>query len=280
MWSVCTVTYGDYPDLISKTLKSLHEQYNSRVQDIRIGLNDVSEATFDAVMRWCSTFRLCPVYVYQEVNNKNVGKYALMRRMFYEHPSPLTDSEAVMWFDDDSYLGPGVGDSWWDTVESALARSTVVGLTHYISSRGNQYLGIKDQPWYTDAVVNKRHRFAFATGAWWVAKAPFLYRWDYPFKEIYHNGGDSILGELCRQQSAVVYDFKHFAQCNAKCCLKGAARDDGVVQVNVGGREGRRGIGKKTADEVYPWHFYGEREQSYEHHNFDVRIYKFDGLHS
>jgi hypothetical protein len=271
------MTYGDYPELIGKTLDSIHDQFNARVKDIRIGLNAVSEASHDVVMQWCSTFKLCPVYVYQEVDNENVGKYPLMRRMFYERPSPLEDFDAVMWFDDDSYLDSGVGDAWWDQVDNALSSSTVVGLRHFIGSRGNQSQGIAEQSWYGGHSLNKRHRFTFATGAWWIAKAPFLRRWDYPFEEIYHNGGDSILGELCRQQSAVIHDFKSFAQCHAKCCYKGVDHH-GVVHVNVGGREGRRGIGIKPVEEIYPWHFHGEKPENYDRHCFDIRIYKFNGI--
>ena len=278
MWSVCTMTYGDYPELIGKTLDSIHDQFNARVQDIRIGLNEVSEDSFARVMRWCEGFRLCPVYVYQEVDNRNVGKYPLMRRMFYERPSPLKEAEGIMWFDDDSYLDDGVTDAWWDKVENVSRTSAVVGLQHFMGTRGNQWQGIMDQPWYQEQKIQKRHRFTFITGGWWLAKAEFLEEWDYPFPEIYHNGGDSILGELCRQQRASILDFKEGAQCHADCCYKKVDRR-GVVHVNVGGRKGRRGIGKKVADEVYPWQFYGERPETYDHHQFDIRMYKYDGVH-
>ena len=278
MWSVCTMTYGDYPELIGKTLDSIHDQFNARVQDVRIGLNEVSEASFDRVMRWCERFKLCPVYVYQEVDNRNVGKYPLMRRMFYERPSPVEGAEAIMWFDDDSHLDAHVTDDWWDKVEGISRDHTVVGSKHFIVSRGNQSQGIMTQPWYADQKVQKRHRFTFITGAWWLARSEFLGRWDYPFPEIYHNGGDSILGELCRQQSASIFDFKDGAQCHADCCDKGHDRR-GVVHINEGGRKGRRGIGKKAADEIYPWQFHGERPENHDHHQFDIRMYKFDGVH-
>lgn len=277
-WSVCTVTYGDYPQLICKTLDSLHEQFNARIKDIRIGLNAVSDESFERVMSWCEQFRLCPVYVYQEVDNKNVGKYPLMRRMFYEHPSPLEKSEAVMWFDDDTYLDSDVTDKWWDEVEKASEGVTLLGLKHAIHCRGNQEQGISEQLWYKGHEVKKRHRMKFMTGAWWLARSEFLNSWDYPFTEVYHNGGDSILGELCRQQEAPMFDFKSGAQCHAKCCYKDKDRS-GVVHVNVGGREGRRGLGKKSADEVYPWQFYGEPTTTKnQHHMFDIRMYSFNGV--
>jgi|TARA_R110000824_G_scaffold82768_15_gene207526 hypothetical protein len=271
------MTYGDYPDLIGKTLDSLRDRFNARVKDIRIGLNGVSDDSFERVMSWCEQFRLCPVYVYQEVDNQNVGKYPLMRRMFYERPAPVHESDAVMWFDDDTFLDGWVKDKWWDSVAKASEGVTLMGLKHSINCRGNQAKGIAEQLWYTGSEVKRRHKMQFMTGGWWLADSNFLSRWDYPFTAIYHNGGDSILGELCRQQSATMFDFKSGAQCHAECCYKNKNRR-GVVHVNEGGRKGRRGIGKKVADEVYPWQFYGEAEESIQHHLFDIRMYSFNGV--
>ena len=280
MFSVCTVTYGDYPELIRRTLESITVSIpaESCVKDIRIGLNEVSDASFQYVMDWAGRFgSCCPVLVYRPVGNANVGKYPLMRRMFQEEPSVFSRAEFVMWLDDDSYFDLREPiQAWWDNVHHSLEEHTVVGLTHYMMSRGNQYVGISKQPWYTGKTVPRRHRFKFATGAWWATHSSFLKKWDYPFLEIYHNGGDSILGELCRQQEAPIHNFTG-AQCHAKCCYKGADRND-VVHVNVGGREERRGIGKKKSEEVFPWNFYGVKELSYKHHNFDLEVYKFDGV--
>ena len=276
MFSICTVTYGDYPELIKKTLDSLKANFSenpSHIRDVRIGLNAVSDSTFEYVMGWAGTFGLCPVFVYQEVNNQNVGKYPLMRRMFQEEPA-VKLSDCVLWLDDDTYFKK-VPSSWWERVFDLSAQHTVVGLVHYIVSRGNQSLGVKEQPWFTGHEMLKRHKFKFATGAWWTAQYDFLQKWDYPFLEVYHNGGDSILGELCRQQNASIFDFKEGAQCNARCCYKGIDQD-GVVHINVGGRAGRRGIGKKPADEVYPWHYHGERPEDFSHHNFDLKVYEFN----
>lgn len=276
MFSICTTAYGDYPDLISRTLNSIKGHFHGHIKDVRIGLNSVSDASLKCVLDWAGFFRYCPVYIYQEVNNVNVGKYPLMRRMFREEPSPLNESKFIMWLDDDSYFD-GVTDDWWNRVYALLGKHTVVGLTHYIVSRGNQYIGITEQPWYTGEQLQRRHKFKFATGAWWCAHSELLDKWDYPFIDVYHNGGDSILGELCRQQSASIVDFKEGAQCHARCCYKGVNRRN-VVHVNVGGREGRRGIGKKKAEEVYPWSLHGSEQPISYNHNFDLKVYKFDAI--
>ena len=282
MFNICTVTYGDYPELIGRTLESIKVSIplESCVKDIRIGLNEVSDASFQYVMDWAAHFgRCCPVFVYRPVGNVNVGKYPLMRRMFQEEPTVFSESEFVMWLDDDSYfdLSESLQD-WWNHVSCCLQEHTVVGLIHHIRSRGNQHLGIKEQPWYTGKSIDGRHRFRFATGAWWAARSSFLEKWDYPFSEIHHNGGDSILGELCRQQEASICDLKLMAQCHAKCCYKGVDRND-IVHVNVGGREGRRGLGQKASEEIYPWMLHGTDKLFFDQHNFDLEVYRFDEIH-
>ena len=282
MFSVCTVTYGDYPELIRRTLESIKVNIppESYVKDIRIGLNEVSDASFQYVMDWASYIgHYYPVFIYHPVGNVNVGKYPLMRRMFQEEPTVFSAAEFVMWLDDDSYfdLQEPLQD-WWDHVRSCLQEHTVVGLIHYMRHRGNQHLGIKEQPWYTGKAIDRGYQFRFATGAWWAAQSSFLEKWDYPFLEVYHNGGDSILGELCRQQEATIYDLKLVAQCHAKCCYKGLDRE-GVVHVNIGGRAGRRGLGKKSSDEIYPWMLHGTGKEFYDNHNFDLEVYRFDEVH-
>lgn len=286
MFSICTMTYGDYPDLIGRTLDSLKavilgdQQSDAHVTDVRIGLNEVSDSSLHRVMDWAGHVgRYCPVFVYHPTDNANVGKYPLMRRMFQEEPSVFKESKFVMWLDDDSYFDLGESSQdWWEHVNRCLEDHTLVGLIHHIRSRGNQHAGIKEQPWYNGHPVERAHKFRFATGAWWAAHSSFLEKWDYPFTEVYHNGGDSILGELCRQQEASICDMKSVAQCHAKCCYKGVDRDC-VVHVNVGGRAGRRGLGKKASDEVYPWMLHGTGKDVYDKHSFDLKVYRFDEIH-
>jgi hypothetical protein len=271
MFSVCTVAYGDYPDLLRKTLDSIQDtRPPGLVTDIRIGLNDVSQATFDYVMEYCGNRALdtnCYVYVPPE----NVGKYPLMRRMFYDQERPL--DKLVMWFDDDSYLDPQANHVWWREAEQQGQLAVVMGVVHTIRQRGNQWRGIQTQPW-ARLKVHAGHSFRFATGGWWTAKRDFLTEWGYPFWEIHHNGGDSILGELVRHRAAAVSKFK-LAKCHCESCLKKPkSHPPGVVHVNVGGRQGRRGLGRKN--EVYPWQNFGVRNNDLSYHNFELKIYRFE----
>ncbi len=269
MFSVCAIFYGDYPALALRLLNSLTESTN--VADFRFGLNAVSQATKDHIHAWAlQKMHKVPVYVYEEEAGKNLGKYPLMRAMFKDSYK-LADK--IMWFDDDSYVDSQAGLPWWDSVLIVSKNKTQVGALHYIMQRNKQYEVIKQQDWYNNKVINEKHRFYFATGGWWVADTDFILKWDYPFPALYHNGGDSILGELIRQQNGVLYHYSLGVKCHCEGCVKRHNPEQkAVVHINVGGRAGRRGIGK--SGERYIWSD-GNPEPSLVHQNFNLRILRY-----
>lgn len=269
MFSVCAVIYGDHLPLAEKLLDSL--RFNSHVEDIRLGLNSVSPATLSYVHSWAQEqMRVQPVLIFEPTENRNVGKYPLMRQMF--RYGEIADR--IMWFDDDSYLDPTAGLKWWDAADAVSSKATQVGSIHLIMQRGRQFEVIEQQPWFRGKPVNKRHRFKFITGGWWIAQTKYLKQWDYPFPALYHNGGDSILGELIRQQGKKLQSFPGHMQCHCEACSKKGIRfDQPVVHINVGGRKGRRGIG--VTDEKYIWAD-GNPNPSLAHQNFDMKVYRYE----
>lgn len=254
--SVCVLLYGPYPQLAERLLASIEDSNppHKLLADIRIGVNAVCSDTRKLVWDFAGNKMLhVPVYVYDA--GYNVGKYPLMRRMFYDPARPV--AERIMWFDDDSYLTTA-GPAWWRQVNQLAERHVLVGQTWTIRQRGRQYLGIQAQPWYTGKPVSESHKFFFCTGGWWVADSGFLKRWDYPFLELYHNGGDSILGELVRQQGGKIAKF-----------------DSGLV-INEGGRKSRRGIAVALREEVYPWQNYADGQgPDLSKHDFNCTIHTF-----
>jgi hypothetical protein len=274
-FSVCSVLYGDFPALAAKLLGSLAQSPCREVSDYRFGLNAVSQATHDLVLDFCSR-QAVPCHLY--CPPQNVGKYPLLRRMLYDEDRPVACW--LMWFDDDSYLDEQCGDNWWQGVAQELRGSNalLLGVPHRIKQRGAQHLGIQAQPWYTGQPVNPGHRFLFAQGAWWVAESAFLRDWNYPFPEIFHNGGDSILGELVRQRQAH-FHYSKLAVCHCEACLRphhGAAplAYEGKVHLNVGGRKGRRGIG--VDGETYPWQNYVPGQAPcLDHHQFVCQVHSY-----
>jgi len=269
MFSVCALFYGDYPDLAKRLLDSL--KVNAHVQDFRLGLNQVGQRTLDYIHSWAlQQHHQQKVYIYSEVNGANIGKYPLMRQMLRDRAV----ASRVMWFDDDSYVDPAAGKEWWNLAHEISRNKLQVGAVHLITQRNKQYEVIQQQPWFTGKAINAKHRFQFATGGWWIADSAFLLRWDYPFPALYHNGGDSILGELVRQQGHTVTRFHGGVQCHCESCLRhGTAQCKPVVHINVGGRKGRRGIG--VQNERYIWAD-GNPCPPLTHQNFNMKVSRYE----
>lgn len=268
MFSVCMLFYGDYPELARRLLESL--RVHNYVQDFRIGLNAIGPETRDLVYTWGrGKSRQTPTRIYEAENFANLGKYPLMRAMLRDQPlAPRT-----MWFDDDSYLDPTCGLEWWDQAVQVSDDAVQVGAVHSIRQRHHQHTVICQQPWYTGLPVGAKHLYTFATGGWWIAQSEFLLKWDYPFPALHHNGGDSILGELIRQQRQRLVRFSAGTQCHCEsCAAKGLRTGVPVVHINVGGRKGRRGLG--VTDEQYVWAD-GQAQPSLEHQNFNLRVLRY-----
>jgi hypothetical protein len=267
MFTVCALLYGDYPALAERLLSSLPQQNCSVIEEFRIGLNAVSTATETLVQRWAARqAEHWPVTVFK--TEQNPGKYPMMRQML----QPKTATH-LMWFDDDSFLDSGA--SWWQLVADKVCAAgpdfVQLGIPHAIRQRGEQYAAIRQQPWY-QYPVSKSHHYRFITGGWWVADAAFLRRWDYPFKGLHHNGGDSILGELIRQQNRTLHSFPEGARCHCEAHIQKELYDYRfpVVHINVGGRKGRRGLGRQN--EVYIWE---DGDITRQYGNFQLEITKF-----
>ena len=276
MFSVCTVAYGPHTDLLRKLLDSIVMSQPPRgmITDLRIGLNDVSPETFNLVMQFCGN-RMTGTNCYVYVPAKNVGKYPLMRRMFYDQKAPL--AKLVMWFDDDSHLGPAVGSVWWQKAVAATSSTVMIGRTHALAQRRQQYKMIPRQPWFGSKHVHEKHVYFFVTGGWWVTQSTNLTKFDYPWPDIHHNGGDSMLGEMMRQQGIRLANFQ-YADCHCDACLgksRPVNRPD-CVQINVGGLSGRRGIGKRN--EFYVWQDGKPTDRS--HQIFDCTVYRFQACSS
>lgn len=277
MFSVNVLLYGDYPALAYRVLQPLRTAPAELVKDLRIGLNAVSPKVKDIVFDFCGRdFLRAPCYVYE--TEHNVGKYPLMRRMFKDSKRPLADH--IMWFDDDSYLGRSVGSGWWYAVMATLSGSNLgmLGVVHYIRPRGNQLLGMRQQPWYTGKPLHN-DQFKFITGGWWAGRSDFILQHDYPFEELHHNGGDSILGALCQQQDIRIETFADtICHCQSDGCVRKAAMlGDGHSMVHINHAE-RRGLGSRRQDEVYIWQGYQPGMVDFSHHmlhNFQCKVYSF-----
>lgn len=217
MFSVCVLLFGDNVALAARCLNSITTSAAwDLIRDIRIGLNAVSDSTLSLVRAQAAKCKV-PVYVYREINNRNVLKYPMMRRMLYDPVRPMR-AEWVMWFDDDSYIYDHNPDWWRDVAlvcecRNAALLGSVYRPTYQFSVK--ERAAIAKQPWYAGALMPASHKPQFCTGGWWVAKPSILATWDYPFPVICHNGGDVLLGELCRQQGYAISNYNSGVSINA-----------------------------------------------------------------
>lgn len=221
-FSVCVLLYGDYPKLADRCLSTLGVAlFNGKqyVEDVRIGLNVVGDATRKIAEQWADRMwdkqRLRTIFY---IPDRQVGKYPLMRRMFYDESNPL--AEIVMWFDDDTYFA-SYPPEWWPDIRAKLEGNHMVGQCRWaMPMQGNQWEWIKTQPWYNPAVglpsrIHGRHAFRFCQGAWWVIRRAVLHDLNWPVPELHHNGGDSMLGEALRHQGLEMAPYDQGLRINA-----------------------------------------------------------------
>lgn len=213
-FTVCVLLFGNHPDLAERCLRSIVQRADwTLVKDIRIACNGISQETVDIVHTVTSKIPT-DVAVHVYAADANRFKYPMMRRMLYDVANPVI-TQFIMWFDDDSYIDPSVTVSWWNDVYRTAQKAAVTGAIYRIPPRGNQLVNIMKQPWYGKLEWPAGYRFRFATGGWWVARTRFLQSNDYPFRQIVHNGGDVMLGELCRQRNETIASFVKGIHINA-----------------------------------------------------------------
>lgn len=254
MFSGNVLLYGDHPHLAARCLSSIVTTADwPYIDELRIGLNAVSLATRTIAL---TVAKALPVtcHIYEESQARNVWKYPMMRRMFHDPERPLSSTH-IMWFDDDSYVLPDV--FWWRDTAAVARNAALVGSAYRLVGgyRPNQLAGIKAQPWYAGKEPES-HPY-FVTGGWWILRSAVVQHNDYPFKELKHNGGDSILGELCRQCG---YAIRHYN--------RGVA-----INADDAGRESKA---KRRGDTTkWPWEEYPIEDLS--HHDFEVLVETFRG---
>jgi len=219
-FTVCVLLYGDHFELARRCLGSLERSFSDGheyVVDCRLGLNEACEATYEFVHQWAE--RLWRTYAVPTLvlqSEHNILKYPMMRRMFYDAQHEL--AELVMWFDDDSFL-EGAAE-WWRHVPGAMEGHDMIGQHWHLPMVGNQWRWIEEQPWFEPTAglpprFGGRRAFRFCQGGWWVIRQDVLTRFDWPIKELRHDGGDSILGELCRHQGLRTAQFSYGVRINA-----------------------------------------------------------------
>jgi hypothetical protein len=214
--TVCALTYGNHPGLVSRFLTRLYALTDSAVFDLRLGLNAPCEESL-AIAEGHARSHCRVMLFHSEIN---LFKNPMMRRMFYDPP---IESEWTIWFDDDSYVTRA---DWLKRLALKVERDPEVdqwGVEYGIfpndealrfAKSSPSYRGL---PWLTrrnDKGVESPY-CVFATGGFWVAKTRVLRALDWPDPRLVLAGEDFLLGEALRQNGYRIGLFNRCVAVNA-----------------------------------------------------------------
>jgi hypothetical protein len=211
-FTACVLCFGNHVDLAHRCLGSICNAANpALLRSLRIGLNQACSETRALVREVASVLSPTTEVLVYDCGDHNRYKYPVMRKMFHDPRKPII-TPFTMWFDDDSYLDD-VDARWWSKIHQVMQTTDMLGALYQIRLKGNQGKAIVRQPWYNGKPLMPK--FRFATGGWWTIRTRILQQFDYPFKDIVHNGGDTVLGELIRQQDLRLASFREGVRINA-----------------------------------------------------------------
>lgn len=253
-FSVHVLLYGEHLDLAKRCIGSILQKMDEKlIGELRIGLNKVMPETRQLVIEGLKDLPF-PVWIYE--CKKNALKYPLMRRMFYDPKRPII-LPYIMWFDDDSCIVAS-DKSWWKRAHAMIQQADMIGDLWRLRIQGKQAAGLKAQSWYRGVEIHpKGHMLKFATGGWWVIRTSLIQKFNYPWIELTHNGGDSTLGEVFRQQGLRLVSFREGLWINAD-------------STGAPSSAPRRGVKKRVV-----WYDYDPKKKvDLSHHEFDVQVFR------
>lgn len=195
LFSVAILTYGPYPGLFERCFLSL-ERYLTceHVQDLHICCNEIGTQTRLLVEAAARRVRWGGVRTFIHTAPKNACKYPMMRHVLYG-PEPAR-GRYFMWFDDDSMVQKTTEDLFGPVRTLLTYESPVVAKRQGIQLQPLQAEWLNTQPWARKDTPWKPHYLTFPSGGWWAANRGFLVGNNWPIPELYHRGGDVMLGAL------------------------------------------------------------------------------------
>lgn len=206
-FSIGLLLYGQQVQLHQRCVESVSQLLLSDrldlVCDVRIGLNNTHPAAVRfAVELSRKTGKRVLAYTPQWPSGSPAYKYPVLRKMLFDTADPVADW--VLWFDDDSFVRPTPG--WLERAAERTEERDVLGYLRRKQLNGDQELWLPRQPWYRPEVglppldAEGRRTVSFAQGGLLAWRTALSHRYGWPWPELRHCGGDSWLGELCRQQ--------------------------------------------------------------------------------
>lgn len=228
-FTICTLLYGEYPQLAARCLESILSLPDTNRWELRIGMNAVCEETRQYVNRLFQESENTGWRLIKYDSQENICKYPMMRWMFNDHST--INSPYIMWFDDDSYIKTPTAE-WLDSVERTMFECDMCGQPLTCQLQGNQEQWIRMQSWYKGKEVQQPT--TFVAGGWWTIITDVIKKLMWPPVNIIHRGGDQMLGEALYQNGFKIKHFTDGLGINTKDGKYGTSERRGLDPLPVG----------------------------------------------
>jgi GT2 family glycosyltransferase len=214
--TICVLAYGPNVQLAERFLTSLYACTDARLFSLRAGLNEAAPATQRLFRDYAANFN--NISIFDEP--KNVFKYPIMRRMFYE---TTLATDWTIWCDDDSHF---TRPDWLQRLAFKIESSPEVTMwgKAYVLWRRDRFIlnWIKAATWYRGLLclrgkdLNGKNalKFSFATGGFWAIRTDILRQLNWPDPRLVHVTGDFLLGEALRQNCLAIGHFDYGVKIN------------------------------------------------------------------
>jgi GT2 family glycosyltransferase len=213
--TICLLTYGDFPQLVTRALASFAEHCPRADYQLVVGANAISPRVMTLLAEAEREGAIDDLLI----SDKNLSKCPMMRRMFGR-----VRSELVWWFDDDSWIsGSCAWDAWMDAARrappdvvswgqlaccdhpAAFAPATEDVVAFVRSARW--YRGLTPPDWRPGGKGEFNFggqglgdgRWFFLLGGCWMIRANAIRALDWPDERLNRLGDDVFLGEAIRQ---------------------------------------------------------------------------------
>lgn len=192
--SLCVLVYGDYPNLVERLCRSI-EADRRIVQDVRIGLHQVSPASRRILEEWTRCLVQKGIWVGWYEPEGNLLKYPTMRRMLADPVCSIAD--AVAWLDDDTYFSR---DASWTLRRGCelLDQHWLIGQYRWFSRVRGYDRFLKDAFGWEGNPFCSEDKIQFCIGGWWMGRRDLVLCYGYPPAILRHKGGDWLLSAMCR----------------------------------------------------------------------------------
>jgi hypothetical protein len=205
--TICVLTYGNYPDLVKRTIESIRFHCARSLYRLVVGANAAGAGTREYLERLRAEGAIDRLIL----SEANLNKCPMMRRMFEG-----IEGEFVWWFDDDSHLTGPEALFFFGSENDFNYGTDVAGYVR----RAPWFRG-KEPPSWTPGGKGEFNfegkgtgdgRWFFVTGGCWFIRSEAIRALDWPDPGLIKRNDDVFLCEALRQQG---WEFHDIGLCGA-----------------------------------------------------------------